>query len=96
MLSAEAIVAREKLKHKKREREAEAIIDSMEETGKMHELWKEFQADLEDARLGMEDYEKKGGRSRGRIGVIQSSAGGKLREWRDDKYKESTLLSDSD
>ena len=96
VLSAEAIVAREKLKHKKREREAEAIIDSMEETGKMHELWKEFQADLDDARLGMEDYEKRGGRSRGRIGVIQSSAGGRLREWRDDKYKESTLLSDSD
>ena len=96
VLSAEAIVAREKLKHKKREKEAEAIIDSMEETGKMHELWKEFQADLDDARLGMEDYEKRGGRSRGRIGVIQSSVGGKLREWRDDKYKESTLLSDSD
>ena len=96
VLSAEAIIARDKSKHKKREKEAEAMIDSMEETGKMHELWKEFQADLDDARLGMEDYEKGGGRPRGRIGVIQSSAGGKLREWRDDKFKESTLLIDSD
>ena len=98
VLSAEAIVARDKMKHKKREKEAEAVVDSMEEIGKIEELWKDFQNDLDDARLGMEDYQKRGGRSRGRIGVIRSSgADGRIREWRDNKYRETIRLdSDSD
>ncbi len=98
MLSAEAIVARDKMKHKRREKQAEAIIDSMEEIGKIEELWRDFQNDLDDARLGMEDYQKRGGRSYGRVGVIRSSGtDGKIGEWRDNKYKETIRLdSDSD
>lgn len=97
-LSADAVVARDKMKHKKREKQAEATIDSMEETGKIEELWRDFQNDLDDARLGMEDYQKRGGRTFGRIGVIRSSGtDGKIREWRDNKYKETIRLdSDSD
>ena len=97
-LSAEAIVARDNMKHKKREKQAEAIIDSMEEVGKIEELWRDFQNDLDDARLGMEDYQKRGGRTFGRVGVIRSSGtDGKIREWRDNKYKETIRLdSDSD
>lgn len=98
VLSAEAIVARENMNKKKREKEAEAIVDSMGEIGKIEELWKDFQNDLNDARLGMEDFQKVGGRSHGRIGVIRSSgADGRIREWTDNKYKETVRMdSDSD
>ena len=96
VLSPDSIVARDKMNHKKREKTAEAIVDSMEETGKIEELWKDFQNDLDDARLGMEDYQKRGGRPHGRIGVIRSSgADGMIREWSDNKYEETRKL-DSD
>ena len=98
VLSAEAIVARDKLNNKKREKEAEAVVDSMEATGKIAGLWRDFKNDLDDARMGMEDFQKKGARSQGRIGVIRSSgADGILREWNNDKYKQKTIvLSDSE
>ncbi|KIX08613.1 uncharacterized protein Z518_03269 [Rhinocladiella mackenziei CBS 650.93] len=62
VLSAEAIVARDKMNKKKREREAENIVDNMQETGVIGEFWAEFENDLNDARLGMEDYDKRGSR----------------------------------
>jgi Domain of unknown function (DUF4211) len=87
VLSAEAILAREKMSNKKREKEAERIVDQMQETGMISKLWRDFQNDLEDARLGMEGYEKKGGRSRGRIGAVRSGRGEDMvvREWREEK-----------
>ncbi|RVX74165.1 hypothetical protein B0A52_01997 [Exophiala mesophila] len=54
VLSAEAIVAREKINKKKRERQAEHVVESMESTGMIDELWSAFKSNLEDARLGME------------------------------------------
>lgn len=71
VISADAIVARERTNKKKREKEAENIVDSMEATGVISELWADFENDLNDARLGMEDFEKKGGRSKGRIGAVR-------------------------
>ncbi|RMZ76699.1 hypothetical protein DV737_g4681, partial [Chaetothyriales sp. CBS 132003] len=97
VLSAKSVVARDKLSNKKREKEAEAVVDAMEATGKIAELWRGFQNDLDDARLGMEDFQKRDGRSQGRIGVISSKGpDGIRREWRDDRYKETIELSDSD
>lgn len=63
VLSAEEIVRRERSKggQRKREREAEEIVDRMKDTGVIEELWKGFKADLEDARIGMEGHERKGG-----------------------------------
>lgn len=73
VLSAEAIVAREKLNKKKREKEAENIVDIMQETGVIDEMWRGLQDDLEDARYGMEDHVAKGGkRSKGRIGKVRT------------------------
>ncbi|KIW87941.1 uncharacterized protein Z519_11526 [Cladophialophora bantiana CBS 173.52] len=86
VLSAESIVAREKMNKKKREQEAENIVDSMEQTGVIGEFWREFENDLNDARLGMEDFEKRGGRSRGRVGAIRVTTDGMVREWDKDKY----------
>ncbi|KIV93552.1 hypothetical protein PV10_04759 [Exophiala mesophila] len=54
VLSAEAIVAREKINKKKRERQAEHVVESMDSTGMIDELWSAFKCNLEDARLGME------------------------------------------
>jgi len=98
VLSAEAILAREKMNKKKREKEAEAIVDAMEQSGMIAQLWKDFQNDLDDARLGMEDYDRKGGRSKGRIGAIRSiGVDGTIREWSGDRYKETRRLgSDSE
>ncbi|KAL9113146.1 MAG: hypothetical protein Q9227_002758 [Pyrenula ochraceoflavens] len=62
VLDAEAIVARENLSQKKRELEAEKIVDGMESNGEMDRLWKDFKADKESAREGMVDHG--GGRSR--------------------------------
>ncbi|EXJ84142.1 hypothetical protein A1O3_04809 [Capronia epimyces CBS 606.96] len=95
LLSAEAIIAREKLNKKKREKEAENIVDSMGATGVIGEFWADFDNDLNDARLGMEDYEKKGGRSRGRVGAIRSKGNGLVREWAGDKYR-ITKAAESD
>ena len=86
VLSAEATLARDKMNRKKREKEAEAIVDSMEETGVIQSLWRDFQSDLDDARLGMEDFEKKGKRGQGRIGTVRSSGNdGLIREWNNDR-----------
>jgi len=87
VLSADAILAREKMSNKKREKEAERIVDQMQETGMISKLWRDFQNDLEDARLGMEGYEKKGGRSRGRIGAVRSGRSEDMvvREWKEEK-----------
>lgn len=87
VLSPEAIVARERLNKKKREREAENIVDIMQETGMIADLWADFENNLNDARLGMEDFEKRGGRSRDRIGAIRSTANGTTREWDHDRYR---------
>jgi hypothetical protein len=97
VLSAEAIVARDKKSKRKREKEAEAIVDSMEQTGKIAELWREFQRDLKDAMLGMEDYTVRGGRSQGRIGVVRTRTDdGRTRVWNGDTYSEHITLSDSE
>ena len=63
VLDAENIVKRDKMNHKKREKQAEGIVDEMKDSGVVEDLWKEFRNDLNDARLGMEGYEKRGGRS---------------------------------
>ena len=74
VLSAEAIVAREKLNKKKREKEAENVVDIMQETGVIDEMWRGLQDDLEDARYGMEDHVARGGkRSKGRIGKVRTT-----------------------
>lgn len=74
VLSAEAIVAREKLNKKKREKEAENVVDIMQETGVINEMWRGLQDNLEDARYGMEDHVAKGGkRSKGRIGKVRTT-----------------------
>ncbi|KIV87775.1 hypothetical protein PV11_03297 [Exophiala sideris] len=95
VLSADAIVARDKMNKKKREKEAENIVDSMEEIGVIGEMWKDFENDLNDARLGMEDFEKKGGRSKGRVGAIRSTGNGLVREWNGDRYR-VTKAAESD
>ncbi|RMZ76850.1 hypothetical protein DV738_g4719, partial [Chaetothyriales sp. CBS 135597] len=97
LLSADSIVARDKLSNKKREKEAEAVLDGMTADGKIARLWRDFQADLDDARLGMEDFEKKGGRMQGRIGVISvRGVDGIRREWKDNRYKQTLKDSDSE
>lgn len=71
VLSAENIVARDKKNHSKREREAEMIVDTMRDTGVVDDLWRDFKSDLDDARIGMDGFEKKGGRGKARIGSIR-------------------------
>lgn len=96
VLSADAIVAREKLNKKKREREAENIVDSMQETGMIADLWADFENNLNDARLGMEDFDRRGGRSKGRIGAIRSTVDGIMREWDKDRFRLTRVPSESD
>ncbi|OCT45276.1 hypothetical protein CLCR_05594 [Cladophialophora carrionii] len=93
VLSADAIVAREKMNKKKREKEAENIVDSMEETGVIDTFWKDFENDLNDARLGMEDFEKRGGRTKGRAGAIRAKSGRLVKEWDKDRLKVAVALS---
>jgi hypothetical protein len=71
VLSADAIVSRDKMNARKREKEAENIVLDMEETGLIAEFWRDFVDNLDDARLGMEDFEKKGRRSKGRVGAVR-------------------------
>jgi hypothetical protein len=87
VLSAEAIVSRDSLNARKREKEAEAIVEEMEETGVIAEFWREFMNNLDDARLGMEDFEKKGGRSKGRIGAVRVQKGPVYTEYDKDKVR---------
>ena len=97
VLSADAIIAREKMNKKKREKEAENIVDNMEETGQLDEFWQEFENDLNDARIGMQDFEKRGGRTKGRVGAIRSKSGGFIKEWDKDKFRTTIALgSDSE
>jgi hypothetical protein len=71
VLSAERIIARDKKNHIKREREAEMIVDTMREMGVVDDLWREFKSDMDDARIGMDGFEKKGRRGKARIGSIR-------------------------
>ncbi|EXJ78789.1 hypothetical protein A1O1_09191 [Capronia coronata CBS 617.96] len=97
VLSAEAIITRDKMNKKKREKEAENIVDNMEQTGVIGGFWADFENDLKDARLGMEDYDRKGGRSKGRVGAIRAKGNGLIREWGGDKYHVTKAVdSDSD
>ncbi|KAG9791514.1 hypothetical protein ABEF93_000979 [Exophiala dermatitidis] len=101
VLSPEAIVARDKMNKKKLEKLAENIVDNMQETGVIAEFWADFENDLNDARLGMEDFDRKGGRSKGRVGAVRARGGnGSIREWGDDgRYRVTnavTVDSDSD
>jgi hypothetical protein len=97
VLSPDQIIARDKMSKRKREKEAEAIVDSMEEIGKIAELWSLFQRDLKDSMLGMEDYQSRHGRSQDKVGVIRAKGpDGKTREWINDKYRERYIPSDSD
>ncbi|ERF71706.1 hypothetical protein EPUS_05578 [Endocarpon pusillum Z07020] len=73
VLSAEEIVRRERSKggQRKREKEAEEIVDQMKATGVIDDLWKGFKADLDDARIGMEGHDRKGARGSRRIGSVR-------------------------
>ena len=73
VLSAEEIVRRERSKggQRKREKEAEEIVDRTKATGVIDELWKGFKADLDDARIGMEGHDRKGARGSRRIGSVR-------------------------
>lgn len=73
VLSTDAIIAREKLSQRKREDEANNIVDGMEANGEMDRLWRDFKADKEKAREGMEDGEGRQstllrGKNKGRYG----------------------------
>ena len=74
VLSPEAIVSRDKMSHRKREKEAERIVDEMRDTGVTDGLWSEFKDDLEDARCGMEGHERRGGRGKNRVGTVERAA----------------------
>ena len=74
VLSPEAIVSRDKMSHRRREKEAERIVDEMRDTGVTDGLWSEFKDDLEDARCGMEGHERRGGRGKNRVGTVEKAA----------------------
>ena len=100
VLSAEKIVARDKKTHSKREHEAELIVDTMREAGVVDDLWREFKSDLDDARIGMDGFEKKGRRGKGRIGSIRVQKEDDDRDitWeggvRESRYREALKLFD--
>ncbi|KAK5078285.1 hypothetical protein LTR64_003306 [Lithohypha guttulata] len=98
VLSAESILAREKMSKKKREKQAEEIVDTMDATGVINEMWRDLQNDLEDARFGMEDHVAKGGkRNHKRIGKVRVDRGdGKIEEWSEGGKMKMVVLSDSD
>jgi Domain of unknown function (DUF4211) len=87
VLSAEEIVRRERSKggQRKREKEAEEIVDQMKATGVIDDLWKNFKADLDDARIGMEGHDKKGARGNKRIGSVRVAVSEVLRGVEDDE-----------
>ncbi len=74
VLSAEEILRRERSKggQRKREKEAEEIVDQMKATGVIDDLWKGFKTDLDDARIGMEGHARKGVRGSRRIGSVRA------------------------
>jgi hypothetical protein len=100
VLSPEKIIARDKKNHTKREREAEMIVDTMRETGVVDDLWRDFKSDMDDARIGMDGFEKKGGRGKARIGSIrmqrQDDEGEVMweRDVHESKYREAPKLFD--
>ena len=97
VLSADTIVAREKLNKKKREKQAEDIVDTMQETGMIADLWADFANELNDARIGMEGFDRKGGRSKGRVGAVRRTVDGTTTEWDRDRVRVARALeSDSD
>jgi hypothetical protein len=92
--SDEQIVAREKKSKKAREKEAEAIVDTMDATGKIAELWQGHRRNLADSRLGMVDYDAgKGARSKGRVGKVRTEVDGMIKEWDKDGYRERRSVS---
>lgn len=99
VLSAEAILAREKLSKKKREKEAENVVDIMQETGVIQQLWKDLQKDLEDARFGMEDHVAKNGgrRNNKRIGKVRiTRPDGRIEEHSENGRMNLVIASDSE
>lgn len=99
VLSTESILAREKLNKKKREKEAENIVDMMQETGVIAEMWRNLQNDLEDARFGMEDHIAKNGgrRNKNRIGKVRVNRGeGRIEEWSEGGRVKVVIPSDSE
>lgn len=97
VLSAEKIVARDKMSKKKREKLAEEIVDNMEATGVVAEMWQDLQNDLEDARFGMEDHVSKKGRSKARIGKVRVNRGkGRIEEWSEGGRMRRMVASDSE
>ena len=97
VLSADAIVAREKKSKKKREKEAEQIVDHMDDTGMVHELWTSLQGDLEDARFGMEDHVSRKGRNRARVGKVRVQRNNEtVEEWSEGGKLRVTVQSDSE
>lgn len=97
VLSAESILARERSNKKKREKEAENIVDHMEATGVVGGMWQGLQDDLEDARFGMEDHYTKAGRSKTRVGKVRIDRGGGLIEqWGENDRRTTIIASDSD
>lgn len=90
VLSADKVIARDRKNHKRREREAEEVVDAMRDTGVVDDLWQEFKNDLDDARVGMDGFEKKGGRSKGLVGSVrvQREDGEDVGGWRESDVRE--------
>lgn len=70
LLTPAAIVARDGKSQRKKEKEAEAFVDGLDEAGEMEGLWRTWKDGLRDLRGGMEDWEdstpiKNKGRGRG-------------------------------
>jgi len=49
-LTPQKIIARDNLRQKKRQKEANKVVDEMEETGVMSDLYRQFKENLEAAR----------------------------------------------
>ena len=95
VLTPEMVVKRDKRNHKRREREAEEIVDSMKESGMVEQLWHDFKNDLDDARIGMDGFEKKGGRSRGRIGTVRvRREDGRYEDVQESRYRDAPRIGD--
>ena len=49
-------------------------MDTMGDTHMVDQLWSDFKDDLADARIGMDGYERKGGRGKHRVGTVENAA----------------------
>ena len=95
VLTPEMVVKRDKRNHKKREREAEEVVDSMKESGMVEQLWHDFKNDLDDARIGMDGFEKRGGRTRGRIGTVRvQREDGRFDDVQESRYRDAPRTAD--